>query len=117
MSQYILVYKGVEHEQKCSGIIFATGAGSTGWYRSVTRDKPWSVEERKACFTITEPYNAPIMHGEIGEDEEVILYSLNDSEGYVSVDSWEEWAFTRGSEARIYLGDPLNIVTPKENGK
>lgn len=115
MSRHILVYKGVEHEQKCSGIIFATGAGSTGWYRSVTRGESWSAEERKARFTITEPYNAPMMHGEIEDGEEVILYSLNDSEGCVSVDSWVEEPFIRGSEARVHLSEPLNIVIPKES--
>lgn len=119
MSRHILVHNGVEHEQKCSGIIFATGAGSTGWYRSATRKDSWSVEDKLARFAITEPYNAPVMHGEIKEGDEVILYSLNDSEGYVSVDSWEEEAFTRGSEARIYLGPSLNIVTPRneQDGK
>ena len=115
MSRHILVYKGVEHEQKCSGIIFATGAGSTGWYRSATRGDTWEVEERIARFATTEPYNSPVMHGEIEEGEEIVLYSLNDSEGYVSVDSWEEEPFTRGSEARIHLGEPLNIVTPRKS--
>jgi NAD kinase len=114
MSRHVLVYNGVEHEQKCSGIIFATGCGSTGWYSSSTRNKPWSVEERKARFAITEPYNVPVMHGDIEKDDEIILYSLNDSAGYASADSWEEFEFTRGSEARIYLGAPLNVVIPKK---
>ncbi|KKL61424.1 hypothetical protein LCGC14_2195470, partial [marine sediment metagenome] len=115
ISRHILVYKGVEHEQKCSGIIFSTGAGSTGWYHSATRGDTWGAEERIARFVTTEPYNAPMMCGEIEEGEEIILYSLNDDEGMVSVDSWEEEPFTRGSEARIHLGEPLNIVTPRKS--
>lgn len=118
MSRHVIVYKGMEYEQKCSGVIFATGAGSTGWYKSATRvirKKIWSAEEEKAHFVITEPYNSPVMYGEIEGDEEVIIYSLNDGDGIASVDSWETFPFTRGSKAKISLGEPLNIIIPRKN--
>ena len=115
MSRHVLVYQDMEIEQKSSGIIFATGAGSTGWYRSATKHskETWAPEKKKAKFVITESYDSPVEHGELGPGEEVILYSLNDGEGYCSSDSWDEFAFTRGSEARVRLDRPLNVVVPR----
>lgn len=123
MSRHVLVYRGQEVEQKCSGIIFATGAGSTGWYRSATKDDlpcAWFPEANTGAFVVTEPYNPDdVKHrphsGWIQQGEEIKLYSLNDNEGQVSIDAWEERPFDRGSEARIYLGEPLQVLIPNGN--
>lgn len=122
MSRHVIVHKGKEYEQKCSGIIFATGAGSTGWYKSAGNRPPWGPSDRFCGFTVTEMYSttpsgisAPTSEY-ISPGEEIILYSLNDSEGLLSIDSWEEYEFCRGSEARIQIGEPLNVVIPTLDG-
>src|SRR3990167_1892299 len=50
MSRHVLEYRGNIYEQKCSGLIIATGCGSTGWYSSVNWHR--TVEENK--FSPTE---------------------------------------------------------------
>lgn len=123
MSRHILVYAGVEYEQKCSGIIISTGAGSTGWYGSSGFDfgsgRPsncsWDPTENKAAFIITEPFNNEAQDNYMGlignkYDKNIKLYSLNDDDGLVSVDSWEEYSFSRGSEAEISFGSTLNVM-------
>jgi NAD kinase len=137
MSRHVLVYRGQEVEQKCSGFIIATGAGSTGWYRSTMPDPgetEWRPETKRAAFIATEQYqpmgrwdkssnkwidvgvNPNLKWGNIEEGEEIKIYSLNDNDGHISIDSWEERPFNRGSEARIYLGEPLQVLVPNELG-
>lgn len=118
MSRHVIVHQGREFEQKCSGIIFATGAGSTGWYSSASRHPAWSPNGKFCGFAVTEMYSScpsdistPVVEC-ISPEEEIILYSLNDNEGLLSIDSWEEHNFCRGSEARIKVGRPLNVVVP-----
>ena len=117
MSRHVLVFRGQEVEQKCSGLIVATGAGSTGWYNSSMRSMTkWKPTDKLARFVATELYKrdaqAGITSGPIQDGEELKVYSLNDSDGRISIDSWEEYPFPRGAEARIYLGKPLQIVSP-----
>lgn len=118
MSRHVLVYKGIEYEQKSSGIIIASGAGSTGWYNSAWGGfAAFDPTEDRVEFIVREMYSSvpsheDVYHGHFFTDEEIVLYSLNDDEGMVSVDSWEEFPFTRGSEARIRIGQPLNVVVP-----
>ena len=117
MSRHVLVHNGKEYEQKCSGILITTGSGSSGWYNSISGSMAaFDPTFQLGAFIVREPY-APVKdgcyHGEISLGDELTLYSLNDDEGHVSVDSWEEFAFTRGSEARICLGNPLRVVIPR----
>jgi len=119
MSRHVLVYDGKEYEQKCSGIVVTSGAGSTGWYNSICQGMAFPPTASMGAFIIREPY-APVddgcYSGVLYIEEEIILYSLNDDDGMVSVDSWEEFPFTRGSEARIHIGKPLNVVIPFRAG-
>lgn len=123
MTRHVLVYHGKEYDQKCSGIIIATGAGSTGWYHSANmhvfpQGNIFSKTEKKAAFIITEPYRYArreddVFAGELFPGEEIVLHSLSDSEGYASSDSWEEYPFTRGKTARIGIDPlPLRVVVP-----
>lgn len=120
MSRHILIYNGQEYEQKCSGIIIATGAGSTGWYNSAKMEStrlPWKPTDNKISFVVTEPFNndaKSCCYGDIFNDDEITLYSLNDDEGLVSVDSWEEYKFLRGSEIKVKIGKPLNVAMIQE---
>lgn len=110
-------------EQKCSGIIIATGVGSTGWYTSANTDR--TVEENKfaptdkiAKYVVTEPYRyknndgLTLKRGEIMPGYELVIHSLNDSGGLISADSWLEAPFTRGTTAKIKLGEPAKVVVP-----
>ena len=61
MSRHILEFRGRSEEQKGSGLLVATGAGSTGWYNSVYRsmhgtDGIFPRTETSARFLLTEPY-------------------------------------------------------------
>jgi len=121
MSRHVLVYRGKEYEQKCSGIIVATGAGSTGWLDSaagMANIDTWDPTLNEAGFVITEGYKVGETWDEghrwgvIGPDEEIILHSLNNNDGIIGVDSWEEFDFNRGTETRISLGEPLHIIVP-----
>ena len=128
MSKNIVVYKGKEYHSRSSGIVVATGAGSTGWYSSVASIKTaWSPQHKLASFVVSEPFKVKpldlvytnkikeqeidLTHGEIIEGEELIIRSLN-NDGVVSSDSWEYFPFPHGSEAKIYLGKPLNVIAP-----
>ncbi|MCB1193225.1 MAG: NAD+ kinase [Leptospiraceae bacterium] len=42
-SRYIISYNGISEEQKSSGILLSTGAGSTGWYDSCQIGEPEDV--------------------------------------------------------------------------
>jgi len=118
MSRHVLIYGGKEYEQKCSGIIIATGAGSTGWYHSIKGDNSvWAPTVDSAGFVVSEPYNPQeggCCEGELPRGEEIVLYSLNDDDGLASADSWDNFPFTRGTEARIYVGRPLNVLIPRK---
>lgn len=113
MSRHILVYDGIEEEQKCSGIVIATGAGSTGWYKSICRNNIWPTTENRAAFVVSEPYSGTIFNGHIIPGKDIIIRSLNDDGGMVGVDSWQEFPFPRGTEAKITIGKkPLVVISP-----
>lgn len=122
MSRHILVYRGREYEQKSSGVLIVTGAGSTGWYDTAGRyhfpkGNRFAKTEKKARFLITEPFRyekeKDLYAGELLPGEEVILYSLNDGQGYATADCWDEYDFSRGKKASIRISDsPLHVVVP-----
>ena len=91
-ARYRSAYQGREEDQSSSGLIVSTGAGSTGWYRSLltgaagvvacyvagpevaqVREQyaiPW--EDRGLVFCVREPFvsktsGAEIVHGRIAE--------------------------------------------------
>jgi NAD kinase len=126
MSRHIMIVEGLEFEIKCSGIIIAAPAGFSGWFNSVTPkyyNKDRKRTEKIAGYVNTEVYNLasqfkshqnkpfPVF-GFFKPGTEIILRSLNDGEGMVSVDSWEEYEFSRGSEARVYIGNTLKVIQP-----
>ncbi|MBI4144095.1 hypothetical protein HY486_02520 [Candidatus Woesearchaeota archaeon] len=129
MSRHVLVYRGrlgeMKYEQKNSGFIFATGAGSTGWYDSTVRylhneGRVFAPTEQKAVFIATEPYRfkrgVNIFEGELFPGDVVELQSLNDSEGIATSDCWENYEFHRGSTAIIRVSNqPLNVIVPESS--
>jgi len=109
-------------EQKSSGLLIATGAGSSGWSTSAARylfpeGIAFPRADRSARYLLTEASSAlpglkggipPGSTGIIREDGELTVHSLNDSDGFVSVDSLTDAPFPRGSKAVIRLArEPL----------
>ena len=118
-------------EQKSSGALIATGAGSTSWYKNASRQfllrpRPFSPSEILARMVLTEFSLAikdkggkivPLENitaratAVLKEGETLILRSLNDSQGIISADSMARLEFPRGSIAEISLADkPLWVI-------
>ncbi|MBI4028069.1 MAG: NAD(+)/NADH kinase [Verrucomicrobia bacterium] len=121
MSRHVLVHGKAREEQKCSGLIVATGAGSTGWYQSAScrlhDARAFPKTEKLFKFVVTEPYQGHSVHclhphGTVRTGEELKIVSLNDSRGILSIDALEEHPFHEGSVARIRLGKPLRVLIP-----
>lgn len=112
MSRHILEHTYVNEEQKSSGLLVSTGAGYTGWYKSAT-----SQIDDIGCFkpaqilywAVTEPFEASVKNGYISNDSVMKVRSLND-DGIISIDSWEEYDFSRGATAEIKIGKSLKVV-------
>jgi hypothetical protein len=144
MSRHILIVKDAHGEtlhnigergvsQKSSGLLVATGAGANNraWSRAASRfvfpeGLSFSKTARKAMFILTEPSNThpgiseesqelpPLTAGDIVDGEEMVITSLNDSEGIIKADSLEELQFPRGAKAKIRLAhSPAWIVSRK----
>lgn len=123
MSRYVLEFDGIVDPHKNSGLIIATGAGSTGWYDAASRylhqeGDNFSRTQRMAKFLATEPFKGRFSRNKLKEGslipgEELVIRSLNDSSGIISIDSLKVYPFNRGSIARIKISDrPLNVVMP-----
>jgi NAD kinase len=122
MSRHVVEYRGKSYEQKCSGLLVATGVGSTGWYKSALWPScSWDKCMVRAKFGATEVFGVTggLMSGmdihELSSSEELVVHSLNDDDGCVSVDAWDHYDFHRGSTARITIGRPLKVVVPNKN--
>jgi len=120
MSRHIIKVNNNSEEQKNSGLIIATGAGSTGWYDSSCRylfengDK-FPKDSEYAKFIATEPYRgklngSKLLHGILNKNETINVASLNDSGGIVSLDCLEEYEFNRGAKVKIKIGVPLKVI-------
>jgi NAD+ kinase len=55
ISEYEITYQGKKEHQKSSGILIATGTGSTAWFASAG-GKEFNPQEKKAFFLVREPY-------------------------------------------------------------
>jgi NAD kinase len=117
-------------EQKSSGLLISTGAGSSGWAKSAGRylhggECDFPREARYARFLLTEPssaipdrddvrLNGPLPRrcdGVLVEGEKLVVHSLNDSDGIVSIDSLEEVSFPRGRTITVQV-DPEPLWVP-----
>lgn len=133
MSRHVLIHRGKQYEQKSSGIILATGAGSTGWRSSAGRYRhpfgnQFNRTRAQGRFIVREPFQPNTFRfyldqltgeqrytGKLEPGEEIILHSLNDGKGYATADSWEEYAFPRGSTAVVKISDqPLRVIVPAQ---
>lgn len=82
--------------QKSSGIIIATGAGSTAWYGSVVKES-FNPEMKELRFVVREPYK-----GKLGANQKLYIKSKMTS-GIVAVDSIIETPFSNEEEIEVSI--------------
>ncbi|NHJ84034.1 MAG: sugar kinase [Asgard group archaeon] len=133
-ARYTITYRDITEPQSSSGIIVSTGAGSTGWFRSiltgavgivnnfrkyivnidqVTEDDyrfPWNASILK--FSVREPFvskisRANIIFGEIYVDESITIESNMPENGVIFSDGIEKdfLKFNSGTIAEIKIAD------------
>jgi NAD kinase len=131
-ARYLLSHEGEEEEQSSSGLIVSTGAGSTGWYRSILAgaagvmqafgDNPaiaaakdqyqFDRESETLVFNVREPFTsrtsgAEIVRGWITPDSPLTLTSRMPRNGVIFSDGVEEdfLPFNSGATATISIAD------------
>jgi NAD kinase len=121
--------------QSSSGVLVATGAGSTGWMSSVfnmasgvarfcggkmLKGIRLTWEDRRLLYVVREPFvsrhsQAGIVAGMLEANEELVLESLMPSGGVVFSDGMEAdfLQFNSGSRARVYAAEQrARLVVP-----
>lgn len=127
MARYTLSYRGKEEKQMSSGVVIATGAGSTAWYSNIYCSLFWKIgllgksfsrDEEKLKFVVISPNRnginiCTIKKGIIQKNDIFKVKSNMNFDGCISVDgSTKErmYEFNRGSIANVSVGDSLKIV-------
>lgn len=123
-ARYRLQFGEVAENQSSSGIIVSTGAGSTGWYRSLITGAHglangntgvgeelyrWDPEREELRFTIREPFisrasTATIAAGRLGPQDTLELSSQMPQNGVIFGDGVEEDFLTFNSGAIATIG-------------
>jgi NAD kinase len=139
-ARYRIRFDGVEEDQSSSGIIVSTGAGSTGWHRSILTgaaaivgahvdddrvrdlrdDYRFDWEAQYLVFHVREPFisktsGAEVAHGHIDRERPLEIISHMPQNGVIFSDGVEEdrLDFNSGAIARIGLADrTLRLVVP-----
>ena len=138
-ARYLLEYAGKQEQQSSSGIIVTTGAGCTGWLRSITTGA-WHIaryfcgmegqpptldqlslgwESNRLWFTVREPFvskisQATIVFGQIAPGQKLVITSHMPDYGVIFSDGIESdyLAFNSGSIATIGLAErKAHLVT------
>ena len=130
-ARYRLEFNGQIETQSSSGIIVSTGAGSTGWMRSVVTgasrvvtalhpqnslclqdDCRFSMDAEKLLFSVREPFvsktsSAQWAFGEIAGQNLLEIHSLMPQNGVIFSDGIEDdyIAFNSGSIAHIGIAE------------
>lgn len=139
-ARYQLRYRGGAEDQSSSGIIVSTGAGSTGWFRSIVtatagmaaqflgvdavgnlRDQyRFDPESRQLRFSVREPFisrtsSAEVVYGDIQQGDVLEIVSQMPHQGVIFSDGMESdfLAFESGMTARITVADRrVNLLWP-----
>ena len=140
-ARYRLTYRQLCEDQSSSGIIVSTGAGSTGWFRSVVTASAgvaagflgadavgnlsdqyrFDAEARELRFTVREPFisrtsSAGIVYGQIGPGERLEVVSQMARNGVIFSDGMESdfLRFESGMRAQISIADrQVNLCWPQ----
>jgi NAD kinase len=122
-ARYLLTVNERVEPQSSSGILVATGAGSTGWLSSVfnmaagvaeflgtqlARPQPWAWEERQLGWAVREPFlskqtQVKLVAGKIHGEQALLIESLMPENGVIFSDGIEAdyLPFNSGTIARI----------------
>jgi len=124
MSRHLIKVNGKQEEQKGSGILITTGAGSTGWYESAlryrkTKEEPFSKDKKEARFVLTEPFSGRLSKSKMAQGsfkgkENIEIISLSDSQAVLSIDSLEIIKLREGSKIKIKFGEDLKVIKSKK---
>ncbi len=112
-------------EQKGSGLLVATGAGSTGWIKSAGRyqfpdGNPFDRTEKMARYILREPHEGRMLKkemwfGEIHDGQSLTVESLDNGDAVVSFDAVRQVPFPRGSKVSVSLAaTPLRVLKMQE---
>jgi NAD kinase len=131
-ARYLLQFAGRREQQSSSGIIVSTGAGCTGWLRSITlgawqvaryfdraEGKPPTTEQislgwesDRLWFAVREPFpsrtsQTSIVFGQIARGQELVITSQMPDYGVIFSDGIESdyLAFNSGFIARVGLAE------------
>lgn len=143
-ARYRIEHAGSVENQSSSGVIVSTGAGSTGWYRSVLagaagiatahggadagsiRDRfRFDMRARELRFSVREPFTsrssaATVVCGAIGDGETLGIVSQMPRAGTIFSDGMEEdyLAFDAGMRATIGVSSrTLELCWPAVSGR
>ena len=130
MSRLVVTHGEKVFSTKGSGLLLVTGGGSTGWYRSASRDYFNSQGNYKGDifpkgtneihYFVREPYGtdeevaATTRHGIIYPGQEVTIQSLCDTYGIAAIDAVSECEFKLDIGQNVTIGfdpQPLNVVS------
>jgi len=132
-ARYRLEVEGQSESQSSSGILVATGAGSTGWLSSVINmargvgawrgngqvdDMKMRWEDRRLAWVVREPFvskmsGAELVAGELTEGRELVIESQMPTNGVIFSDGIEQdfLQFNSGTIVRITVsGQRANLV-------
>ncbi|VVB74138.1 Bifunctional NADP phosphatase/NAD kinase [uncultured archaeon] len=113
-SRYAITFHDRTEDQKSSGVLVATGCGSTAWYASAG-GRPFSKMAHEGRFIVREPYCGHLVCGRIVQgifkDGESISIGSKMIDGIVVVDSAKAFPFPKKSVVRIEIsGKPLHVI-------
>lgn len=137
-ARYQLCFQGQAEDQSSSGVIVSTGAGSTGWLRSVvtgaahvmaalhkedsaqvaTGDYRFAWDDERLVFSVREPFESKVsgarfVFGNIAADQPLIITSHMPQNGVIFSDGVETdyLEFNSGAIASIGVADKkLHLV-------
>ena len=102
-----------EEEQRSSGIIFSTGAGSTAWFSSAGGEQ-FSAQEKYIKMIVREPYfgklgKFSIVNETIDEKEEIEV--IAETKMVLAIDSIREFKLKIGDKIRVKISKwPLRRI-------
>lgn len=107
ISKYKIKFNGTEEEQRSSGLIFSTGAGSTGWFKSA-RGEPFPANSKYIKMIVREPFIRNLIHFSIfdrtiHEKDEMIVTPLTNM--VLAIDSIREIKLKAGDKVKIRISE------------
>ncbi len=120
LSEYEIQFGDKREVQKSSGVLIATGTGSTSWFSSAG-GKPFSCELNEARFLVREIHVGPtkqkpaILYGRIIDSPETKFELIAKKEEMIlALDSASPRYLTKGDKITINLSkNPLHALCPK----